>query len=63
MEEPGCACEVTAEPRHLIMCPRTWALSREVKRIHQIGIEEDLYRFVLGKGAGVRKWFLKFLGL
>lgn len=58
-EPPRCKCGAEMEPRHLTLCPATWRVSREAKAKYKIETEEELYKFVLSKGA--REWFPKLL--
>lgn len=51
-EPPGCHCGATLEPRHLTVCPRNWKVTREIKATFKIKSEEELYKFVMGKGHG-----------
>lgn len=58
-QDPECRCGATLEPRHLTVCPVLWERTRDIKAKHKINTEEELYRFVLGRG--VREWFPKLL--
>ncbi len=58
-ESPRCRCGRELEPRHLTLCPRTWRESRRIKDKYKLSTEEELYKFVTGRG--VREWFPRLM--
>lgn len=53
------------EPRYITVYLRNWKVIKEAKEKYKIDTEEELYKFVLGKGykgAGVRDWLPKLVG-